>query len=123
MRLGKIKRKVNGTWVIRYDEKVVKNCFGCKPYDTFNELPIDRQTLPYIENQNAYFTEHEYDGGKYATLHSELDFLVYQAQELDMGYGDGWDNVFKQIEESLHDPMSERVKNWLRNKYNPPIEK
>jgi len=123
MKQGKIERKKNGTWVVRYDEKEVKNCFGCKPYTTFNELPIDNQLVDYKEFSTTYFTEQEFQKGKFAVLHSELDFLAHQAQELDMGYTDGWSNLFKQIEEDLHEPLSERVKNWLRNKYHSPIYK
>lgn len=143
MKKGKIAKKVKGTWVIRYDEKVVKNCFGCKPFTTFNELPIDNQILNYEEGSTTYFTERELDGGKFAVIETPpfvsddfqigpdgayehedpLDFLTRQAQELDLGYIDGWDNVFKEIEDSLNSPLPIRVKNWLRNKYYSPIIK
>lgn len=120
---GKIVKKIKGTWVVRYDEKVVKNCFGCKPFTTFNEIPIDNQTLDYVEGSKTYFTEQEMDGVKYAVIGNPLDYLAEQAQELDMGYIDGWDNIFKELEESLHEPLSNRVKNWLRNKYYSPTFK
>lgn len=34
-----------------------------------------------------------------------------------------WDSVFEQIEGPLHEELSVRVKNWLRNTYLPPIKK
>jgi hypothetical protein len=120
---GKIVKKPQGIWVIRYNEKVVKNCVGCRPFTTFNELPIDNQTLGYDEGLTAYFTEQEMDGGKFAVLGSPLDYLAEQAQELDMGYTDGWHHIFKEIEDSLNSPLPIRVKNWLRNKYYSPVIK
>ena len=40
MKKGKLNLKINGTWTVIYDKKVVKNCYGCKPYETFDSLPV-----------------------------------------------------------------------------------
>jgi hypothetical protein len=34
-----------------------------------------------------------------------------------------WDEIFTEIEDSLHSPIPERVKNWLKNKFQTPIKK
>lgn len=36
---------------------------------------------------------------------------------------DTWNEIFAEIEGSLHVPLPLRVKNWLRNKFNPPTQK
>lgn len=35
---------------------------------------------------------------------------------------DTWNEIFAEIEGSLHVPLPLRVKNWLRNKYNSPTK-
>lgn len=36
---------------------------------------------------------------------------------------DTWNEIFAEIEGSLHASLPLRVKNWLRNKFNPPTLK
>lgn len=36
---------------------------------------------------------------------------------------DTWNEIFAEIEGSLHSELPLRVKNWLRNKFNPPTQK
>ena len=36
---------------------------------------------------------------------------------------DTWNEIFAEIEGSLHASLPLRVKNWLRNKFNPPTQK
>jgi hypothetical protein len=33
-----------------------------------------------------------------------------------------WDDIFNDIENKLHSELPIRVKNWLKNKFNPPIQ-
>lgn len=58
----------------------------------------------------------------------QLDFLAKQAQELGLYDGnfsmtDSWDEIFAEIEDSLHAELPIRVKNWLRNKFHTPVKK
>jgi hypothetical protein len=36
---------------------------------------------------------------------------------------DNWQEIFAEIEGSLHSEMPIRVKNWLKNKFHSPIKK
>jgi len=152
MKKGKLNLKINGTWTVIYYKKVVKNCYGCKPYETFDSLPVLQEETDELESdkivilqdgKEVYFKKVKRHNGEFAVIetppfvsddfqigpdgayeHEEpLDFLARQAQELDLGYNDGWDNIFKEIEDSLNSPLPIRVKNWLRNKYHSPVLK
>jgi hypothetical protein len=53
-----------------------------------------------------------------------LDAIIEQNQKIGLydGYST-WDEIFTEIEDSLHSPIPVRVKNWLRNKFETPIKK
>ena len=64
------------------------------------------------------------ENDKLKTRKELLDSMVEQNQK--MGLYDGyttWDEIFTEIEDSLHSPIPLRVKNWLKNKFEPPVKK
>jgi hypothetical protein len=144
MEKGKLIIKIDGTWAVIYNKKVVKNCYGCKPYETFNSLPVLQEETDELgsdkivvlqHGKEVYFKKVNRDGVEYAVIETPPfvsdDFQIgpdgayehEEPEELELGYIDGWDNIFKEIEDSLNSPLPIRVKNWLRNKYHSPVLK
>jgi hypothetical protein len=67
---------------------------------------------------------------KLKTQEELLDSMVEDNQKMGLYEGptsmdgyDTWDEIFTEIEDSLHSPIPVRVKNWLKNKFETPIKK
>jgi len=67
---------------------------------------------------------------KLKTREELLDSMVEENQKMGLyegphtmeDYGT-WNEIFTEIEDSLHSPIPERVKNWLKNKFETPVKK
>lgn len=120
---GKLYKTEKG-WVVRYTQE--------DPRDPLPELPLHPEYVKY------YFLDEDSDGGEV-----EFDWCVivdhdsgkgkeyaklikpkYQSLGETIQSDDKtWDEIFVEVEGSLHFEMPIRVKNWLKNKFKSPVKK
>lgn len=56
-------------------------------------------------------------------INMEEEIKKIDTTDKDVVHLDIWNEIFSEIEGSLHNELPLRVKNWLRNKFNPPTQK
>jgi hypothetical protein len=128
---GKLHR-INNEWIIR-EHKTIKNCFGCKSYETFTDFPI--------HPDYTYLTDGSFDEYKEG---KEIEFEIIKVLSDDHDMikdnliskkyvkpilNDEWNEIYGEYSTEQYPPFggpfthSLTFIEWLKLNYNPPIRK
>ena len=105
--------KENNQWIVEHWEGLKLTEYLLHPEDAPYCLDSDKGKEIEFEIVKEYIDSHTNQVQKYAKLISVKETT----------YSDTWNEIFAEIEGSLHNELPIRVKNWLRNKFNPPTQK
>ena len=114
---GKLTKLYSG-WVVTYmeyfDSKIL-------PYRGNISIPVH----PYEKvDEDAEGSEVEFEIEDFWETGLEQVYKVAKLIKPEYQSDDKtWDEIFTEIEDSLHSPIPVRVKNWLKNKFETPIKK
>ena len=105
--------KENNQWIVEHWEGLKVKEYPLLPKDATSCLDGDKGKEIEFEIVKEYIDSHTNQVQNYAKL-----IPLKEGIHLDT-----WNEIFAEIEGSLHASLPLRVKNWLRNKFNPPTLK
>jgi len=105
--------KENNQWIVEHWEGLKVKEYPLLTDDATYCLDSDKGKEVEFEIMKEYIDSHTNQVQKYAKL-------IPLKEEIHL---DTWNEIFAEIEGSLHNELPLRVKNWLRNKFNPPTQK
>lgn len=105
--------KENNQWIVEHWEGLKVKEYPLLPKDATSCLDGDKGKEIEFEIVKEYIDSHTNQVQNYAKL-----IPLKEGIHLDT-----WNEIFAEIEGSLHASLPLRVKNWLRNKFNPPTQK
>ena len=103
--------KEYGQWIVEHWEDLKVKEYSLHPEDAIYCLDSDKLREVEFEIVKEYIDEHTNQVQKYAKLLPNNENTTHL---------DTWNEIFTEIEGSLHSELPIRVKNWLRNKYETP---
>ena len=111
---GTLLKENNIYWIVEHWEGLKVKEYSLHPDDAIYCLDSDKLKEVEFEIVKEYIDEHTNQVQTYAKLLPKNEGTPNF---------DTWNEIFAEIEGSLHVPLPLRVKNWLRNKFNPPTQK